>query len=480
MRDMSDKSLDDIEKQYQYIPNPVVGEYALQDDVPGEEHIVPRRGALVDKETSVVEEVAETVGKGKEHHSGIRSFGTVGFMRLAADLNSNRSEESELNVSMENPSNISRENLAGVSIDNLTDVSVENPEDVAKQTENETTPADPSKRVAEEEHDERAVGDMAKPKRRRVFGSPKVKQWTSKTTKSFRVKRLKSTKVPTTGNAAKKNFKSNFLTVKFKLSEMQIKAGKVPDFALFVKNDVHDHKAPNSANHAGKYVSYVKGNIANTFFTKGICYNPDDLFICGNEVDLQEDSCPMFKKKSSATTRNDRTKNVTKIRQKTQTIIIPESSDASDTSEEEGEDESDAQKSSSGGSDVESELDLFDMARVATVVRCPGTPSNRESSCSSESSGGVKVYGRGAEKPPNKEKKKRKAALKKRGKESAKRTATDLLDSFELVVEKGAGPSNRTGVGKGQGKGGKETGKGKVGKGKASGKGGRGKGGRKN
>ena len=120
------------------------------------------------------------------------------------------------------------------------------------------------------------------------------------------------------------------------------------------------------------------------------------------------------------------------------------------------------------------------MARVATVVRCPGTPSNRESSCSSESSGGVKVYGRGAEKPPNKEKKKRKAALKKRGKESAKRTATDLLDSFKLVVEKGAGPSNRTGVGKGQGKGGKETGKGKVGKGKASGKGGRGKGGRKN
>ena len=55
------------------------------------------------------------------------------------------------------------------------------------------------------------------------------------------------------------------MTIKFKLSEMQTNAGKLPDFALFVKNDVNSSDVANSANHAGKYVSFVKGNMAEKF-----------------------------------------------------------------------------------------------------------------------------------------------------------------------------------------------------------------------
>ena len=43
--------------------------------------------------------------------------------------------------------------------------------------------------------------------------------------------------------------------------------------------------------------------------------------------------------------------------------------------------------------------------------------------------------------------------MKKRWKESDKRTATDIFDSFALMVEKGTGPSRRTDHGEEKGKG---------------------------
>ena len=90
--------------------------------------------------------------------------------------------------------------------------------------------------------------------------------------------------------AIKKSLKDNFLTLKVKLSLLHTKAGSCPDFALFVKDTVHDPDAPNPAAFAGKYLTYSKGDLCTKFFSKGgISYNPDDFFLCKNDVDLKED-----------------------------------------------------------------------------------------------------------------------------------------------------------------------------------------------
>ena len=70
--------------------------------------------------------------------------------------------------------------------------------------------------------------------------------------------------------------------------------------------------------------------------------------------------------------------------------------------------------------------DLFNMKAVAQKVNW-GAPSC-ESSDKSSSSGGANVYGRGAGKNISAEKKRKSLNVKKRSKESSKRTKTDLLD----------------------------------------------------
>ena len=81
-----------------------------------------------------------------------------------------------------------------------------------------------------------------------------------------------------------------------------------------------------------------------------------------------------------------------------------------------------------------------------------GAP-NRENSENYESSGGVRVYGRGAEKSMSKEKKKKRADCKKRGKASSSRTRTDVLDSVELGQKSKKDTTAKKGKGK---KGGKQ------------------------
>ena len=90
-----------------------------------------------------------------------------------------------------------------------------------------------------------------------------------------------------------KTFQQNTLTIKFKIHDIQQKAGKDPDFALFIKDDIHD---PNSKalpvyQTASKYITYTKGSIAKKFFSKaGISYHrcPQDFFLCSNEIGFTE------------------------------------------------------------------------------------------------------------------------------------------------------------------------------------------------
>ena len=46
----------------------------------------------------------------------------------------------------------------------------------------------------------------------------------------------------------------------------------------------------NTARHAGKYISYVKGDIQQKFYSKqGISYDPKIFYVCDNEIDFEED-----------------------------------------------------------------------------------------------------------------------------------------------------------------------------------------------
>jgi hypothetical protein len=77
---------------------------------------------------------------------------------------------------------------------------------------------------------------------------------------------------------------------------------------------------------------------------------------------------------------------------------------------------------------------------VRPARRVSWAAPDRESSESDMSSGGVNVYGRGAEKTISKEKKKKKLEKKKRSKDAAKKTSVDILENqkdgeaSELVV----------------------------------------------
>lgn len=93
-----------------------------------------------------------------------------------------------------------------------------------------------------------------------------------KTTKEAREEVLKRSKkddnIDKSDRAAKKSFIDNVNTVKFKISGIQAKNGKLPDFAVFIKDSVHDPDVRNAAKTAGKYICLIKGNIADDFFSK--------------------------------------------------------------------------------------------------------------------------------------------------------------------------------------------------------------------
>ena len=211
------------------------------------------------------------------------------------------------------------------------------------------------------------------------------------------------------------------MTIKFKLSEIQTKAGQIPDFALFVKNDVHDSKATNPSNHAGKYVSYVNGDIGEQFYTKGIKYDPNLFFMCKNAVDFEEDRIGPHRSVLASASKTSRT---------VVSDMVEVSGSSDDESQLDNTEEGDLGKVTDYESDAEERVDVCNMAKYARKVSF-GAPS-RETSAS-ESSGGVHVYGRGAEKVVDKRKKAKKVAMKKRSKASAKKTETDVLDNFQLL-----------------------------------------------
>ena len=204
----------------------------------------------------------------------------------------------------------------------------------------------------------------------------------SKTRKAA-VEKKKNIHITKSAAAAKKGFKDNVLTIKFKLSDIQVKAGQIPDFALFVKDDVHKSTSKNAASHANKYITYIDGDISNKFFGKGISYNPDEYFICKNEIDLTEEKViSLDKRKISKAVKKSVGKTV---------ILRGDISSGNESFSEENE-----SQVIEGCTESESESENIDIYQVGkTAKKMRWGPPSRQSSESSESSGGVNVYGRG-------------------------------------------------------------------------------------
>ena len=350
-------------------------------------------------------------------------FGDLGFMNMGGN------DDDTNDVGDDNETEDVDENTGMVEVNgNEMDVV----SGTSGQMTNETTPAchDKTNRHVDGRRDTEGL------KRRREDVSSHVKRKSKrKSPKEVRID-LKglinsNDKQEKTKKASKKGFKNNFLTIKFKLSGMQVKNGAVPDFALFVKDDLHENDVQNPSKHAGKYLSFVKGKIGDSFFSKqGISYKPEEYFMCENGIDLAEDKITPHLKTRSVPAEAIIAKPTVAIIAKP-TIAKP--ADVSnvliqDTSEDEsgsGEDVRDVEDKSDSD-DVESTLDLFNMRDVAR--RVSWGPPPRENSGSSRSSGGALVYGRGAEKVVSKEKKKKGAEEKKHSKASSNRTKSDILE----------------------------------------------------
>jgi hypothetical protein len=311
------------------------------------------------------------------------------------------------------------------------------------EKEHSNDPSGSKKQPAEVSGKKRAAADDTKQSKRRK----KTKSAIESRKAAVDEKKKTKTKLPKTDAGAKKGFKDNFLTVKFKLSDIQSRAGKIPDFALFIKDDLHKPSSRNAVGHAGKYLAYMKGDICEKFFKKGIAFHPDEYYICDNEVDMKEDRLLPFKMSNipHLVQQMEAGKKDMSGSDTEESSISGSSSSAEKSDSEESEvDKSDSE---------ESEVDIYNTSKTAKKVSW-GAPA-REGSEESDSSGGVNVYGRGAGKSKSAEKKKKKSEKRKHFKQSSKKSQVDILDKdgFNGADHAAQGGSGVQGQPKGKGRG---------------------------
>ena len=105
--------------------------------------------------------------------------------------------------------------------------------------------------------------------------------------------RLKDPIVVKTQNRKQKTnlnaFKSKFLTLKKKVSALQMEVGTEPDFLLLVKNNLQDPSVAKPSKMAGKYMCYGSGEISELFFKSGIKYNASEMYKLANNFDYAEE-----------------------------------------------------------------------------------------------------------------------------------------------------------------------------------------------
>ena len=105
--------------------------------------------------------------------------------------------------------------------------------------------------------------------------------------------RLKDPIVVKTQNRKQKTnlnaFKSKFLTLKKKVSALQMEVGTEPDFLILVRNNLQDPLLPNPSKMAGKYMCYGNGEISDLFFKSGIKFSASDMYKLANNFNYAEE-----------------------------------------------------------------------------------------------------------------------------------------------------------------------------------------------
>ena len=105
--------------------------------------------------------------------------------------------------------------------------------------------------------------------------------------------RLKDPIVVKTQNRKQKTnlnaFKSKFLTLKKRVSALQMEVGTEPDFLLLVRNNLQDPLLANPSKMAGKYMCYGNGEISDLFFKSGIKFNASEMYKLANNFNYAEE-----------------------------------------------------------------------------------------------------------------------------------------------------------------------------------------------
>ena len=75
------------------------------------------------------------------------------------------------------------------------------------------------------------------------------------------------------------------MTLKKKVSRMQIEAGAEPNFLIIMMNNVQDPNASNPSKSAGKYLTYGEGTIKEKFISEGLQLD-ESYFLLANSKNL--------------------------------------------------------------------------------------------------------------------------------------------------------------------------------------------------
>ena len=84
-------------------------------------------------------------------------------------------------------------------------------------------------------------------------------------------------------------FKAQFLTLKKKISALQMEVGTEPDFLLLVKNNLQDPKVAKPSKMAGKYMAFGKGELSDSFFSFGIKFDTKNMYKLANNFNYEEE-----------------------------------------------------------------------------------------------------------------------------------------------------------------------------------------------
>ena len=84
------------------------------------------------------------------------------------------------------------------------------------------------------------------------------------------------------------SFKSMFLSLKNKVSTMQVEVGTEPDFVIIMKKNLQDPNVNNPAETAGKYMVYAEAFLKKELLENGIKYKQGETYLIANNFDYKE------------------------------------------------------------------------------------------------------------------------------------------------------------------------------------------------